>query len=222
MEPTATAHRAWDARWQTAAGRAQWLDADPDVAAAAEALAGRGGGRVLDLGCGVGRHALVFAALGLETFALDGSAAGLAHLDDCARTGGLRVETCLGQMTELPFPEAFFDYLLAFNVIYHGDPGVVRQTIAEIRRVLKPGGLYQGTMLSKRNEKFGRGREIAPDTFVIDGEEEKSHAHFYCNAGELVGLFEGFELLALEDREHGTPGSWHWHLKAERLAEAGG
>ena len=221
METTATAHKAWEGRWQTLEGRADWLDAEPDVVAAAEALAQKGGGRVLDLGCGVGRHALIFAALGLETHALDGSPAGLAHLEDSARTGGLKVRTCLGQMTDLPYPDAQFDYLLSFNVIYHGDPEVVRRAIAEIHRVLKPGGLYQGTMLSKRNAKYGLGREIAPDTFVIDEDEEKSHAHFYCDAAELLELFGGFELLALEDREHGKPGSWHWHLKAERKAASG-
>lgn len=220
MDPTATAHRAWEGLWQTKEGRADWLDAEPDVVAAAEAVVKRGGGRVLDLGCGIGRHALIFAALGLETYALDGSPAGLAHLEDSARTGGLRIRTSLGLMTELPFPEAQFDYLLAFNVIYHGDPQVVRRAIAEIHRVLKPGGLYQGTMLSKRNVNFGRGREIAPDTYVIEEEEEKNHAHFYCNAGELLELFAGFDLLSLEDREHAKPGSWHWHLTAERKAAA--
>lgn len=220
MEPTATAHRAWEGLWQTLQGRADWLDAEPDVVAAAEALVQKGGGRVLDLGCGIGRHALIFAALGLETYALDGSPAGLAHLEECALTGGLRIRTCLGQMTALPFPEGHFDYLLAFNVIYHGDPDVVRQVIAEIRRVLKPGGLYQGTMLSRRNANYGRGREIAPNTYVIEEDEEKSHAHFYCDAGELLHLFAGFDLLSLEDREQTGPGSWHWHLKAERKAAA--
>ena len=42
----------------------------------------------------------------------------------------------------------------------------VGRRLAEIWRVLKPGGLYQGTMLSKRDVQFGRGRAIAPDTFI--------------------------------------------------------
>jgi tellurite methyltransferase len=40
----------------------------------------RGARRVLDLGCGVGRHALLLAEHGLEVEALDGSPAGLAVL----------------------------------------------------------------------------------------------------------------------------------------------
>ena len=33
----------------------------------------------------------------------------------------------------------------------------------EIADILKPGGLYQGTMLSKRDAQFGCGRPVAPD-----------------------------------------------------------
>src|SRR3546814_2143005 len=72
-------------------------------------------------------------------------------------------------MTDLPYADASFDYVLSFNVIYHGDAGVVGRAVAEIYRVLKPGGLFHGTLLSKRNRNYGLGREIAPDTFVIDG-----------------------------------------------------
>ncbi|MEO1155184.1 MAG: class I SAM-dependent methyltransferase, partial [Pseudomonadota bacterium] len=95
---------------------------------------------------------------------------------------------------------------------------VVRRAIAEIRRVLRPGGLYQGTMLSKRNAKFGVGQEVAPDTFLKGDANEEPHPHFYCNASELCVLYEGFELLRLEDRLHTKPGSWHWHLLAEVTA----
>ena len=38
---------------------------------------------------------------------------------------------------------------------------------------MKPGALFQGTMLTTRNSNYGVGRAIAPDTFVIDGQEEK-------------------------------------------------
>src|SRR3546814_12114226 len=67
-----------------------------------------------------------------------------------------------GRMTELPYADASFDYLLSFNVIYHGDGGVVARAIAEIQRVLKPGGLFHGTLLSKRNGRYGLGEALAP------------------------------------------------------------
>jgi tellurite methyltransferase len=38
--------------------------------------------------------------------------------------------------------------------------------------VLKPKALYQGTMLPIRNVNYGRGRTVAPDTFVVDRAEE--------------------------------------------------
>ena len=77
-----------------------------------------------------------------------------------------------------------FDYVLSWNVIFHGTMGDVGRRLAEIWRVLKPGGLYQGTMLSKRDAQFGLGRPVAPDTFVR-GSEAKAHPHYYC---DLAGL----------------------------------
>ena len=219
---TDTAHRAWDVRWSSVEGRADWLAAEPDVVATATELSGRlGPVRALDLGCGVGRHALLFARLDFETSAVDLAEAGLAEVRSSAMDEGLEIDARLAPMTELPFADQTFDYVLSFNVLYHGDPGVVRAAIDEIRRVLKPGGLFQGTMLSQRNAGYGLGTEVAPDTFVRDAGEEmddsdKVHPHFYCNAEGLVRLYEGFELLSLRDELHSKPGSWHWHMVAER------
>ena len=104
----------------------------------------------------------MLADLGFETAALDGSAAGLAELARKAEARGLTIDAREGLMTELPFADGAFDFVLSFNVIYHGAPDIVGGAIAEIRRVLKPGGLYQGTMLSKRNVNCGQGEEVAP------------------------------------------------------------
>ena len=216
---TDTAHLSWNNRWATVDGRADWLKADDDVLALCDRLLAEGTvRRVLDLGCGVGRHALHFAHLGFETHAIDLAEAGLSEVRQSAADRGLKISTQTAPMTELPFPDAHFDYVLSFNVIYHGDGTIVRQAISEIHRVLKPGGTYQGTMLSKRNVNFGKGREVAPDTFVVDDVEDKDHPHFYCNAAELVALFGGFELRTLADKQHAKPGTWHWHMSAEKLA----
>ena len=179
LQSTDTAHLAWDAAWQSEAGRADWLVPEPEVVQLAARLRQNGARRALDLGCGVGRHALALARLGFEVEAVDASP--------------------------------------AWNVIYHGDPQVVRGAVAEIARVLKPGGTYQGTMLSKRNRHFGQGREIAPHTWVDEaGEGDKAHPHFFSDAGELCALFAGFEVLALHQDDHGKPGHWHWHLVTEK------
>ena len=68
------------------------------------------------------------------------------------------------------------------------------------------------TMLPTRNINYGRGRTIAPGTFVIDGAEDRGHPHFYCDATTLVALFAGFELLSLKQQQQRKPGSWHWHI----------
>src|SRR3546814_14186692 len=61
-----TAHRAWNDQWQSDAGRADWLEPDLDVAAVVPLLRRRGARSVLDLGCGVGRHACFLAGPGFE------------------------------------------------------------------------------------------------------------------------------------------------------------
>ena len=216
---TAVAHHAWNQRWAKPEDEPRWSIADPGVVAVAEGiLRDRRAKRVLDLGCGIGRHALMFARLGFEVTAFDGAPAGLTAVRATAAAEALTLRVDEGLMTDLPYDDDSFDYVLAFNVVYHGEPGVVARAIAEIRRVLRPGGLFQGTMLSKRNAKFGIGEQVAPDTFLKGDGNEEPHPHFYCNASELCALYEGFELLRLEDRVHAKPGSWHWHLLAEATA----
>jgi tellurite methyltransferase len=218
MHRTDTAHHAWDRRWQSPEGRQDWLAPEADVADCANTTFAGGGRRALDLGCGVGRHALLLAEIGWQTHALDGSSSGIAHLTREAEARQLAIAAQTGLMTDLPFPAATFDYVLAFNVIYHGDGRIVERTLSEVRRVLKPGAMFQCTMLSKRNHNYGKGREIAPDSYVIDDVDDKDHPHFYCDAAGAVGLLQGFEIMALEDRLHRKPGSWHWHIIAERLS----
>jgi SAM-dependent methyltransferase len=179
------------------------------------------GARVLDLGAGVGRHALALARKGFAVAALDAAPEGIAEITRIAGAEGLPVDARTGRMTDLPFADGAFDHVLSWNVIYHGDEKVLRATIAEIVRVLKPGGTFLGTMLSARRVPVERarapGREISRNTWVFEGKGDKIHPHYFCNGRDLLELFRDFEVFRLEDLEHETPGSWHWHLVLERL-----
>lgn len=215
----ASAIDAWEKRWGTKEGRAEWLDPHPAVVALLPELKARGAKTVLDLGCGVGRHALLLAENGFSVEAFDGSATGLTVLREKAASRGLAIEFRHGNADALPYHDGAFDFVLSWNVIYHGTLGDTGSRIAEIWRVLKPGGLFQGTMLPNRNVNYGIGRRVAPGTFINDGpDEERAHPHFYCDAATLVSLFSDFELLSLSQSEQKKPGSWHWNVVAERLS----
>jgi len=213
---SATAVEAWDKRWGTDEGRADWLEPHPNVVALLPELRARDVRRVLDLGCGVGRHSLLLAEQGFAVEAFDGSPTGLAVLRQQAAARGLELNLNEGSADRLPFEDGTFDFVLSWNVIYHGSMGDVGNRLAEVWRALKPGALFQGTMLTTRNSNCGKGRQIAPGTFVIDGQEEKGHPHFYCDAAGLVALFHGFEILTLSQHQQRKPESWHWHVVAER------
>src|SRR5438270_3505863 len=87
----ATAVEAWEERWATPEGRAAWLAPHRAVAAPVPLLQARGVQNVLDLGCGVGRHALLFAEHGFVVEAVDGAAAGLDFARREAAARGLQL-----------------------------------------------------------------------------------------------------------------------------------
>lgn len=216
---TDTAHLTWNANWGSAEGRDGWETPEPAVVDFAAEARLAGADHALDLGCGVGRHAAALARLGLRVCAVDASPEGLTRTRKAA--AGLPVETFEARMTALPFADAAFDVVVSWNVIYHGDPQVVRTTVGEIARVLRPGGRLLVTMLTKRNRACGIGREIAPDTWVDDAaRDDKMHPHFYCDAAGFVALFDDFHLLSLREDDFGKAGHAHWLATLERRAIA--
>jgi Methyltransferase domain len=116
----ATAVEAWDERWTTPEGRADWLVPHPALAALVPLLKARGTQHVLDLGCGVGRHALLFAEHGFAVEAIDGAAAGLDFASREAATRGLRLSLRRADADGLPFADETFDYVLSWNLFFHG------------------------------------------------------------------------------------------------------
>jgi ubiquinone/menaquinone biosynthesis C-methylase UbiE len=102
--------------------------------ALAVSLAPRGG-RVLDVGCGTGTFLSELPAGRYDRVGVDVSESMLGR----ARARGLEVHHATG--AELPFDDESFDLATTFAVLHHLiDPSVVRATVQEMCRVLKPGG----------------------------------------------------------------------------------
>jgi ubiquinone/menaquinone biosynthesis C-methylase UbiE len=97
-----------------------------------------GGKRLLDVGCGDGALAAEFSRRGAEVTGLDADAGMIAAACDRAEIESLRLDLVEGRAEKLPFDDAVFDRVLAVTVLcFVGD---TKQAIAEMARVLKPGG----------------------------------------------------------------------------------
>lgn len=211
-----TAYLDWDIKWQTEEGRADWQEPEMFVITTIDLLRNRNIKSVVDLGCGIGRHSLLFAKESFQVHAVDASPTAIRYIQERVANTNLSITLHESEMTDLPFANDSVDYVLAWNVVYHGDISVVLKVIGEVLRVIKPGGLFQGTMLSKRNNEIAKGTKVSKDTYINKDTLEKSHPHYYCSGAEMLALFHGFEPLHLMDQEHSRPGSYHWHFLMEK------
>jgi ubiquinone/menaquinone biosynthesis C-methylase UbiE len=100
----------------------------------AEAVRERSSPRILDCGCGTGHNLAWMRQYGVP-IGIDLTWTGLAF----ARSRG---ERAIAQATaaQLPFPDAQFDVVTSFDVIYALDDAVEAATLREMFRVLRPGG----------------------------------------------------------------------------------
>jgi len=210
--PEGNPMEVWNQAWNSAEGRQDWLTPDPFVVACLPQLQANGVQRVLDLGFGVGRHAIRFAQAGFEVYGVDMSEHGLAYAQGWAAREGLTIHLTNGDMITLPYADDFFDAIVTWNVIYHGTVAVIQQTIDELERVLKPQGYLICTLLSTRHRRYGQGNQIEPNTFVIPDQGEASHPHHYGDEAAARSLLGNFELLICEDREQYGPDKYHWEI----------
>jgi cyclopropane fatty-acyl-phospholipid synthase-like methyltransferase len=97
--------------------------------------------RVLDLGCGAGRHAIFFASIGCDTYACDISEEGVKALDERAAASGLPIDTKVTGAHDLSaYPSASFDAVCCYGVLYYLTLEEARTAIDEVHRILKPNG----------------------------------------------------------------------------------
>ena len=128
-EEYARMYEAEETQWWYAGMRAISL------ALLAPAMAGRGASaRILDAGCGTGNN--------LRHLSRHGRAVGVDLSDDALRFCRQRgVAAAKASLLRLPFPDCSFDCVTSFDVLYHrwiADDGAA---VAELARVLRPGGV---------------------------------------------------------------------------------
>jgi SAM-dependent methyltransferase len=117
------------------------------------------GGKLLDLGCGEGRHAVAAAKLGFDVTAVDYEPLALKRartLAKAARTRGIRFRR--GDALRLPFAASSFDVVLDYGCLHHQTKADWPVYLASLLRVLRPRGFLILSVFSPHFRMFRGGR----------------------------------------------------------------
>jgi ubiquinone/menaquinone biosynthesis C-methylase UbiE len=123
---------------------------------------------LLDAGCGTGMMALRIAAQYLDcaVYGVDISPKMIAVARRDAEKQGLTVNFRVGSITDLPYPGDSFDVVITNIMYHHLDLAEKRQAVAEVARVLKPGGRYISAEFGPRANNALR-RHLAKGEYTL-------------------------------------------------------
>ena len=126
------------------------------------------GMRVLDAGCGYGRNLVYLLRTGCEVFAIDQDEEAVEHVSRLSASlqTGLPAENFqVGSIERMPFPDEIADVVLSNSVLHFArDDRHFRAMLAELWRVLKPGGMLFCRLGSRIGMDFQR---IRGNIFLI-------------------------------------------------------
>ncbi|MEV7618425.1 class I SAM-dependent methyltransferase [Streptomyces sp. NPDC089799] len=161
-----------------------------------------GAREVLELGAGHGRDALYFAREGFSVLAIDFSPVGLEQLRTAAVAQGVagRVTTVVHDVRgPLPFADASVDAVFAHMLLCMAlSTREIRALVAEVRRVLRPGGGFVYTVRHTGDAHYRAGTGHGDDIWEHGG----FAVHFFPR-GLVDALAGGWDLLEVHAFEEG-------------------
>ncbi len=159
-------------------------------------------GKLLDVGCGNGRHMEEGLEKGLEVYGVDVSK---ELLQICKEKFDKKATLIRSDVKDLPFGEESFDNLIFIAAIHHLKEGRI-QSLKEAKRVLKKGGTIQVSSWARELDRW-------------DLEEEKQDVvvPWHREDGEVIDRF--YHLYRLEELEEDVQ---HSGLHVERAFHSKG
>ena len=146
--------------------------------------------RVLELGAGAGLHTRALLQTGAQVIASDISPNSLSLLKQRFHNPSGNLKTEVADMENLPFEASSFDVIASAGSLSYGEPALVD---AEIRRVLRPGGLLICVDSLNHNPIYRFNRWI----HYLRGNRSRSTLRRMPDLARIKALGDGFSNVSL-------------------------
>jgi SAM-dependent methyltransferase len=163
--------------------------------------------KVLDLGCGSGRHISLltqcgFEAVGLDLASLTFLIARLKPLSKSEKSSQKKPPFLIqGSGLFLPFKPSSFQAVIAWGSLHYGSFEHCRRIINGVHSVLEKNGVFWGTLRSMRDTYLKRGKKIGKNQWeIIEGDIGGAEVTYFSekNLPLLLGQFSSFQYGFME------------------------
>ena len=182
---------------------------------------------LLDLGCGAGRHTILFAREGYRASACDFSAVGVEETRRRAREANLPVTTAVCEADEITFPDRSFDGVLVFGTFTYLPYERFVRAVSEVHRVLKPGGKAMIMTRTTKDSRMQFAEQIGHCTYRIQkmgegapSQVEAGMINTFLDEAEVRKVFRGFSKILLDRMTTTMSGGIYvdddWYIHVEK------
>lgn len=161
------------------------------------------GARVLDLGCGNGKHLMPMKSRGWKVVGIDSA-------EEAVRICQEREDLIVGDACSLPFNNGTFDAVIGIHILGHLPERLRHLLIHEVRRILREDGAFYCTVFSRKDMRCGKGMEVEPFTFS----RRRIITHYFTGE-ELSDLKGPFIDLSITRDCHRIRLSGEWYTREQ-------
>lgn len=171
--------------------------------------------KILDLGCGIGRHISLSLDFGFDPFGIDLSSNAVKAAIDwtLARGWDGRNQIVQGSVADLPWEKESFDHVISHAVLDSMPFEIAKAGCAEVARVLKSGGFFYFDVIA--GHESGKGIEFNGELTITDAHETGT-VQSYFDSGkidEMLGasfkVLQRTQIVRTDFVSGRATGRWH-------------
>lgn len=151
--------------------------------------------KVLDFGCGIGRHVKLLDEFGLDAYGFDLSKEAIQTAQENFLRQNLKHlvnKVIVSDITNLPYDGKAFDFMLSHGVLDSMPFEIAKKGMSELHRCLKDGGLIYFDLIATEDSSFN-----GESQRVVDTKHENGTIQYYYDLSKINELLDG--LFAIKE-----------------------